>query len=94
MVCRPGVDDLEHVAGAHHIEQLLHGRSGIQETHTAIPGAGQVAQRNQRAQAGAIHECRPGQINFDGRVSVQVSSNPPPNPIAVRGGQRGKSPNP
>lgn len=91
-VCRPGVDDFEYLSGAHNIEQSLHGRSRIHETHTAIPGVGQVAQCNQRAQAGAIHEFRPGQINFDGRVSVQAGANLPADPIAICGGQLGKSP--
>jgi len=94
VACPPGVDDFEYLSGVHKIEKSLHGRSRIQETHTAIPGAGEVAQRNQRTQAGAIYEGRPGQINFDGGVSVQVGANLLLNPIAVCGGQLCKSPDP
>ena len=71
MVCRPGVDDFEHLSSMHDIEQLPHRRGGIHDAHSAISTAGAVAQRNQRAQAGAIHEGRPGQINFDGQTSRQ-----------------------
>jgi hypothetical protein len=40
VACPAGVDDFEYFSGAHKIQESLHGRSRIQETHTAIPGAG------------------------------------------------------
>src|SRR6185503_4368275 len=46
--------------------------SGTTIMDCAGPGTGQVAHPNQRAQTGAIHDCRTGQINFDSRVSVQA----------------------
>lgn len=53
-----GVDDFKYLPGAHQIEHLLHGRSGIHQAHHAIPAAGQNVDCEQRAQAGAIDECR------------------------------------
>ena len=56
MVHRPGVDDFQYLSGAHEIEHLLHGRSGIHQPHDAIPAADQIADSDQRGHTGAIHE--------------------------------------
>jgi hypothetical protein len=93
MGCRAFVDDFKYSFRAHGIEQLLHRRGGIHEAHNAISTAGECIQRDQRAQAGAVHKFRPGQIHFNGGVSVQGGANVVPEPFLIGGGELWKSSN-
>ena len=87
LTARPRGDNLKNALRFQEVEHLLHGGSGIQQADPAFSIARRIAQGDQRAEAAAIHERRPGQIDFDDIMPVQGSKNPFPEFAGGGGGQ-------
>ena len=92
-ICRERANDVKILSGVYDLEKLLDTGSGIHEAHGAVSSAGDLAQRDQRPQAGAVHRRRPGQVYLQARLFKQDGANLILERTVVGGGQFSESSN-